>query len=66
MSRVTGEFYRAVVNGGVWVESKNPAEVIERSEGKEARFEKITYYETTDGWQPWNPDTPTNGGTTNE
>lgn len=50
-------WYRSITpDQKTWCESSNPHEVIERSEGKGCRFERLTTYLVTNEWQPWAPE----------
>lgn len=47
-------YYRSITpDRKVWCESKNPAEVMAMSEGKDCIFEVMRVYETTDDWEEW-------------
>jgi hypothetical protein len=50
---VVRTYYRSLIDGELWCESRRPREVLEQTEGKDATFEKLEVFETTDGWQPW-------------
>lgn len=53
---ITRCYYRSLTpDNEVWCESRNPEEVIEQSIGRACVFEKIKYYEDTNGWETWNP-----------
>ena len=58
MSENLGEpvrtYYRSLTpDGKLWCETRDPEEVIERSQGMDCTFERVDVYEVTEGWQPW-------------
>lgn len=53
--KIIKTWYRSILSDGtLWCESSDPGEVIRMSEGYECIFQKIVFYETTDGWEKWN------------
>jgi hypothetical protein len=53
----TRTYYRALEDGRLWVEGRDPMEVIWRSALEEGIvFEKLEMLETSTGWRPWEPD----------
>lgn len=47
---------RLLDDESLWVESKDPREVVERSGNRAVYFEKLTISKITSGWEPWNPE----------
>jgi hypothetical protein len=48
--------HRITPDQKTWCESSSPREVVERSEGKGCRFERLTKWLVTNEWQPWTPE----------
>lgn len=54
--RLVRTYYRSFTSDGrLWCESKDSDEVIGVSKGQKCTFERVEYFEITDGWQPWEP-----------
>ncbi len=54
---VFSTLYRSVTpDGKTWCETSQADEVVERSEGKVVRYEKLTKLLVPGRWEPWNPE----------
>lgn len=59
-TKPTGEpvrtYYRSLTpDGKLWCESRDPDEVVQRSEGEGITFERSDVWMVTQGWKHWNP-----------
>lgn len=53
--RLTRTYYRSMLEGRLWCESRDPEEVKRMSKGHNCIFEKVEYFEITAGWEEWKP-----------
>lgn len=53
-TKIVRTWYRSLLpDGTIWCESSNGREVLERSEGVEARYERRVIAEVSGMWEPW-------------
>ncbi len=52
-------WYRSLLTGGsVWCETSDPTDSYLLSDDKPVVMQRLDTYESSSGWQPWEPETP--------